>query len=301
MSEVCVSGATGFVGRHLLDRLSGESDIVTVGLSRRVVDGSRVRFVQGDLSDRTSVESFVSPGSVVVHLAYSRLRGFDNGAAAEMLAQAAIAQRASAFIYVSTAVVVGRCADAVIDESTPGAPSSPYERQKLDTEARLIEILSGSMRLCILRPTAIFGPGGRNLLSLLSFIRRAPRFVIGARMSIMGKRRMNLVAVENVAEAIHHAIRTNVTGPLIVADDHVPGNHYTNVAQRLMEGLGMPSLHPRIDLSFALGPALRISGRSLSNPATIFSAERLRATGYRPAVDFDDAVRRFAKAEVCAS
>src|SRR5712692_10481499 len=122
MLEVCVSGASGFVGRHLLDRLSREKDVTTVALSRQPVARADVRFVRGDLLVRESLPSFVRPRSVVVHLAYSTAPGSDNSAAAENLAEIAVSQRASRFIHVSTAVVVGHCRDRQVDESTTCAP-----------------------------------------------------------------------------------------------------------------------------------------------------------------------------------
>lgn len=295
MVDVCVTGASGFVGRHVINRLTRESDLSVIALSRQSMGGAEFRSVRGDLLQPDSLRSFVTPGSIVIHLAYSGAPGFDNCKAAENLARVSLDQGAAKFVHVSTAVVVGRCRSERIDESTPCTPSNPYEREKLEIEHRLSSMMNGPLELRIVRPTAVFGPGGQNLVALTSFLRSASRMSIAARMMLMGKRRLNLVAVENVAEAILHVSRLNGPnpGPLIVTDDHAAGNHYVNVAQRLMEGIGIAPIVPPIDLSFLLPVLLRASGRTLSNPATTFSASRLRATGYHPVIAFDDAVRRF--------
>lgn len=290
------------MGSHFLDALRGT--VKSTALPHAAIEGveswavrplsrqPRDGFILGDLLSPASLKAFVVRDSAIVHLAYSR--GNDNVAAARNLAMAAIEGRARRFVHVSTAVVVGRSGSEEIDESTPCAPSNVYEREKLEIEAVLQETLKGRVSLCILRPTAVFGSGGKNLASLAQHIASSSRFLIALRMAVMGHREMNLVAVENVIAAIAHVLmRRADDGPFIVTDDHVAGNQYIHVVQRLMEGMGMSPVAPWLDLSFGLRLLLRMAGRPLSNPRTRFLTTRLRASGYRPVADFDEAVRRY--------
>lgn len=216
----------------------------------------------------------------------------DNVTAARNTAEVAVERGASKLIHVSTAVVVGRSRAVSIDESTPCSPVTVYQQEKLMIEEVLQESLKGRVPLTILRPTAVFGAGGRNLLTLASHLSSGSRAGIALRMMIMGRREMNLVAVENVVEAVVRSMSASSEGPFIVSDDHA-ANDYGHVARLLMEGLNMNPPRPAVDLSVILPPLLRMARRELSNPYTRFSAARIRATGYQPVVDFDSAVRQF--------
>jgi len=295
MSDLCLTGASGFLGRHLLTALAGGDVEGRNGPPRSLSrQGEGSGYVRGDLLDRDSLRGFVTPGSRVVHLAYGK--ELDNLAAARNLADAAIEAGAAKFVHVSTAVVVGHSSASVIDESTPCIPSTAYEKEKLEIELLLRETLRGRVPLRILRPVAVFGPGGKNLVSLAAHVSGSSRSRIALRMAVMGARQMNLVAIENVAAAIVHLLTAGDDGEaMIVADDQAPHNDYINVAQHLMEGMGLAPVSPPVDLSFGLSLALRLMGRRLDNPATRFSAQRLRDSGYRPVIELDHAVRQFGR------
>jgi nucleoside-diphosphate-sugar epimerase len=285
--DICLTGATGFLGSHLTANLE-KGGARLRALSRKAEGGM---FVRGDLADPSAVMNLVTEGSTIVHLAYAH--DLDNLAVAESLANAAITRGAGQFVHVSTAVVVGKTREDVVDESTPAAPVTEYEREKLEIERLLANRLQGRVALKILRPTAVFGSGGRNLISLAEHLDRSSRSRIALRMSVMGRRQMNLVAVENVVAAIVHLMSHDIAGPMIVNDDDSGANDYADVARLMMEGMGLAPLSAPVDLSFALSLALRVLGRRLENPKTTFSSRRLRESGYAPVIGFDDAVRRF--------
>jgi nucleoside-diphosphate-sugar epimerase len=302
--NVCVTGASGFLGTHLLQRAATDDALHVRSLTRRraAAGGAtgRVTSVIGDLLDPATLTRFIEPGAVVVHLAYSTDAPAEtNLRAAHNLAHACATSEAATLVHLSTAIVVGRSTDDVITEDTPSKPVGAYERTKLRIEEILIERLAGRCPVIVLRPTAIFGPGGRNLLKLSRELRSDSRAVGQVKASLFGRRRMNLVAVDNVAAAILFLVRGAQShgARFIISDDEAAENNYADVVRTLCSAFDRPE--PRsIPLPFAetlLSLGLRAKGASNTNPRRVYSAHKLAAAGFRKPIAFDAALRAFAR------
>src|SRR6185312_1779779 len=110
--------------------------------------------------DSAALERLLEPGAVVLNFAYQA------GAAeklAEALGVACAARKVRRLVHVSTVSVYGAVRGEHVDEGTPCAPRTPYELEKHAAEEILERHARGRFELVILRPTAVFGPGGRNL------------------------------------------------------------------------------------------------------------------------------------------
>lgn len=305
---VCLTGATGFVGRHLTAALLARGLTVS-SISRKDVpriDG-RVEVQRGSLLDHGDSLRFLRPGSALIHLAYSATPDPTvNLAVARNLVMAAGMAGVKKMVHVSTAAVVGRVDADMVDEATPCNPSDDYERIKLEIE----HILASGCRqsgipLVIVRPTAIFGQGGENLVKLIQQVDHDRPTLRLLRACLYGRRRLNLVAIDNVVAAICHVLNLNTPNGecFFISDDHVPENNYVDVAEtvRLVRGISSPAIRSAVDLSPFLPATLRALGRSNVNPRRVYRCEKLLASGYRPAVPFLDAVKAFAARQGRAS
>ena len=284
VSRVAITGGTGFIGRHLVDRLTHDGIAFEI-LSRQ----------SGDLRDRVDLRGCDAVVNLADSADWSRQ---DVDAIAENLATAAIASGVRRFVHVSTAAVVGRSNAEVVDEQTECRPANAYEIRKLRLEQQLEKALAGRVDLVILRPTAVFGPGGQNALKIANDLRRDARLKGSLRWSFLRRRRLNLVAVSNVVEAIVFVLMREEPfrgERFIVSDDEDPSNNYGDVATELAKSLRIdfhPSMIPLLDRLVPL--ALRLRRRSLTNPNTRFSSAKLRRAGYRPAIALRDELDRFA-------
>jgi nucleoside-diphosphate-sugar epimerase len=99
-----------------------------------------------------------------------------------------------------------------VTESVTCVPATPYERIKWALERQVLGIHSESLDVGILRPTAIVGPGGANLLKLARALRGGSAVVNYLRASLFADRPMHLVPVRNVAAAVLHLAA--LPGPL---------------------------------------------------------------------------------------
>jgi nucleoside-diphosphate-sugar epimerase len=188
---LCIIGGAGFVGGRALRRAGGKARVL---VHRRAV--AATSSVQGDAGDPTALGRLLAPDAAVLNFAYEAERA---AALAETLGTACAARGVRRLVHVSTASVYGAASGRDIDEETPCAPRTSYEREKHAVEQILERHASGRFELVVLRPTAVFGPGGRNLETLALRILRQPWPRRYLRACLMGRRRLHAVDVECVA------------------------------------------------------------------------------------------------------
>jgi nucleoside-diphosphate-sugar epimerase len=247
--------------------------------------------MKGDLGNKEDVRRFLIEGAVLINLAYLKDPEQNLTATANLIGEAR-SIGLKRIVHCSTATVAGDVSVSEVDESTRARPSSDYERVKKRIEDSYLEAdwLGGGV--AILRPTAVFGEGGLNPNKILRDLGRS-RWEAALRLSFFHARTLNLVSVENVVGAILF-LAGKKEGPsgsiFIVSDDDAPSNNYAGVAHRffLKRGERMP---PYVPLPTALlKELLRVAGRSNSDPIRKYSSAKLRAAGWKPAVEFEVAL-----------
>jgi nucleoside-diphosphate-sugar epimerase len=304
MSTLAITGASGFIGRALLAGSAADSfpEIRVLAHDRPVPHeaGRRVLSMRGDLRDPAASRALVVPGATVVNLAFvpGAAAASDNLTAICNLLCACRAARVRRFIHCSTAAVAGAAPEDVVDEQTPCRPRTAYEQIKYRIEQEVLDVAAGRFQAVILRPSAVFGPGGRNLVTLAARLLRRGELVNAAHAAVHGTRRMHLVSVHNVVAALGFLAcpdRDAGHPAYIVSDDHDPLNNYRDVEAALRRyfnlgpGRRLPELGPAL-LSALLG----LRGRSDVNPRRIYSDGRLAASGFVKPWTLDRALAEFA-------
>lgn len=301
---VALTGATGFLGRHVLDDMIAQG-LTVRALSRNGGRAAGVDWIQGDLLDQRAIDRLVEGAGVVVHLAYSRDNLDANLAMNENLALAGTRAGVSHFIHCSTAVVVGRAGGDVVRESTPCNPRTPYEKNKYAIEQVIYRITAKRIPLSIVRPTAILGKGGKNLLKSVSALRSASPAGLTLRSMVSGRRKLNLVPVEDVVRAISLLVAgpgnggfAPTEGPRIVSADEDQRNNYRTVARIVAEELGRDAgFAPPFSLpSAALTFLQKLRGGDNAPPRRSYLSEYAEWREKTRVTDLEEAVRRYVRA-----
>lgn len=297
VTTVVVIGASGFIGEHLLKELAARQDIAVRVLVHRARAKSQanISFIEGDLLKPESLNALLSKNCTVINLAYlaqNNLQAMTN------LASACANSQVRRLIHCSTAVVVGAGGGNSVTEKTPCLPTTEYQSIKLQIEATLLEMAAGKFEVSILRPTAVFGPGGKNLLKLANQLMSGNMWVNYIRSCLFNRRSLNLVYVENVVAALVFLLdAANVDREIfIISDDEVSMNNYRDVEASLLAAFGKSYRIPRVFIpGFVLGTILRSTGRLSTNPSVKFSGEKIAALGFQKPRDLEAALRDFAE------
>jgi nucleoside-diphosphate-sugar epimerase len=210
-----VTGATGFLGSHLAERLVRDGQRVRA-LARpssdtTFLDHLGVEKVTGDLTDPPSVERACRDVEVIYHAAakvadWGPWREFEKHIVEATNNLARAAQRASVrrFVHISSVSAYADSGkkDLVVDETSPLGGHTHrwdhYAHAKAQAERDLWELYEREgLPLTIIRPAWIYGPRDR------AFIARFHRLLTSGRICILGNGRnlLSTVFVGNVAEA----------------------------------------------------------------------------------------------------
>jgi len=301
MSRVLVTGAAGFVGSHVVDRLlAAGREVVGVdaftGYYPRfqklrnlepALGKVGFRLVEGDLLD-LDIRGLLAGVETVVHLAAEpgvrRSWGgnFDvylerNVRVTQRLLEAVGESGTTGFVHASSSSVYGPDAGGPVDEETARRPASPYGLSKLAAEE--LVALYGRERgvpATVLRYFTVYGPRQRPEMALSRFIRAA---IQGREVEVFGDgeqvREMTFVA--DAADATVAALEAPPGGTYNVGGgERASVNRLLDCVRRT---LGVP-----VEAVYA--PA--VEGDVRSTWADSGRAER--DLGYRPRVSLEDGI-----------
>jgi nucleoside-diphosphate-sugar epimerase len=159
--KLAVTGATGFVGSHLLDCAVAAGHEVCALTRRQQPERDRVAWISGDLEDRTALHRLVDGVDAVIHVAGAinapNAAGFEKGNVTGTLAMlaAATAGGVRRFVHVSSL-----------------AAREPKLSLYGASKARAEELVhSSGLDWSIVRPPAVYGPGDKETLELFRMAR----------------------------------------------------------------------------------------------------------------------------------
>jgi dihydroflavonol-4-reductase len=314
--RVALTGATGYTGGHILNRLLARGDavkaLVRQGSSTPDLMASNAEIIQGSLSSRDAARRLVSDCDAVIHVAaVYRTAGHPDSYYREInvdgtrrLLEAAKDCGVRRFVHTSTVGVHGDVESPPADENAPISPSDVYQETKAEADAMARDFgRTSGLEVAIVRPGAIYGPGETRLLKLFKAIARGRYAVVGS-----GKPHYHLVYIDDLVDGFLLALDRPeaagetfiIAGPGSVSQDdlareiakvtggrvlpfHIPAwpiQRLGDLVEAVCVPLGIePPIHRRrVDFW--------VKNRSFS----IEKARRL--LGYEPRVDVVEGIRR---------
>ncbi|MGY3549482.1 UDP-glucose 4-epimerase [Bradyrhizobium sp. USDA 4472] len=300
---VLVTGASGFVGRHVAPTLAGEGWSVRRAVRRP--GGMDNEVVIKSIGPDTDWTAALDGVDAVVHLAARVHHKYEehavqlyrnvNIAGTLHLARSAAMAGVRHFIFISTVLVHGRSNEgrAPFSEDDILTPRGLYGMSKAAAEAGLRTLARDSnMKISVIRPPLVYGAGAKGNFALLS---RAVNLGLPLPFAAIHNHRAFL-AVQNLSSFIQRRLAQG---------DHASNFEIFLVADR--EQVSTPEFVERLARAsgksprlFGMSPKLLSSllvmlGRQETHDSLIGSLEldvsKAIATGWQPAVSLDEGLQ----------
>jgi nucleoside-diphosphate-sugar epimerase len=308
-----VTGATGFIGTALVNRLRATGASVR-GLARTQRGATAADLTIADLASGPIPPGAFEGIDTIYHLAAKTHDMFETEAATseywtinvegtERLLESTRGRRIRRLIFVSSVKAQAEQTTHPIDETQPPEPTTPYGRSKLAAERLVLTQAArrGFEAVCVRFPL-VYGPGQRgNLVRMIAAIDRG-RFP----PLPPGSNRRSLLHVDNAVDALILAGQHPVAaGQTYTATDAAPYST-REVYDLIRKALGKPPASWSVPawafrtLALAGDTARGLVGRRVGFDSealqkllgsACYSSERIaRELGYRPTLALADAM-----------
>jgi nucleoside-diphosphate-sugar epimerase len=312
--KVLVTGATGFIGCRLAERLALEEGAIVTGTGRKLdrvptLREAGVQLRNVDMTDPAALREIVEGQEVVFHLVaamggassdpeVARALNISTG---EHLVRGATDAGVERFVHVSSMAVYGTPNQDPMIEDHPldTRQHAPYGRTKALGELRVREVAAElGLALTVIRPGMVYGPRGRSwTVNLLKLVQRRVPVIIGD-----GRGYAHVVYVDNLVDGmIAAATRPEAPGEAFnFVDRPLPWRDLFGYYGAMCER--KPLSLPWLWLARLVLPVfIRITGRTESTAdlidfyttRSVYPIDKARdLLDYEPKISVDEGMRR---------
>ncbi len=232
MKTVALTGATGFVGARILQKLLERGTPVRALTRRPQSPATGMDWIPGDLNDAAALQELVKGADAVIHCAglvkAHSAEEFDriNRQGSHSICQAVRAVAATGEKTVQPHFILISSLVARLPEI------SAYAASKHASEQAVRESLEDSP-WTVIRPPGVYGPGDVEILKLLRIMRRGVALVPGSQDS-----RFSLLHVSDLAEAVCAALwQPQIFSKVIELDDGKNGGYSMDEVRLIAESI----------------------------------------------------------------
>jgi len=310
--KILVTGATGFVGQALTDKLRSDGYSVVAAVRREsAILGGDVESVKvGNISAQTDWQQALSKIDVVIHCAarahimndvvadpLAEFRKVNTAGTLNLARQAAEAG-VWRFVFISSIKVNGELTESVpFSSEDVFVPTDPYGLSKYEAEQGLLALARETgLEVVIIRPTLVYGSGVKgNFASLLKWMKTGVPLPLGA---IHNQR--SLVALDNLVDFIIHCIDHPKAANEIFLISDGEDVSTTELLQKVAKAFDKKALLLPIPVSWMTLAAKLLGKADVANrlfgSLQVDSSKARALLGWGPVITMDEQLKKIADA-----
>jgi nucleoside-diphosphate-sugar epimerase len=310
-----VTGATGFIGSHLVELLLSRGHTVRVLIrktsSLEWLKGLPLEHIYGDLFDRVALEKAVAGVDYVFHSAgltkakkpEEYFRANQEGTRNIANATLACALGIRRFVHLSSQTATGPSpTSAPITEDFPPHPLTTYGWSKLKAEQEVLD-LAGRMPVTICRLPAVYGPRDKDIFEFFNTYNRGLQPIVG-----FSEKFVSLLHVADVVRGIVLAAESEKSKGQVYFISSERAYGWKEVGEVTRAAIGKGAIRLRIPepLVYVISAFAEAGAKFSSKPAliniekardmvqdywTCDSSKAARDFGYRQQIPLDKGIR----------
>jgi len=289
--NILITGATGFIGRNLVEELFNKGGHALFCLVRnpakaKVLERFGVKLIYGDVIDKASLDKLLNYKiDVIFHnAAYvgnnnSKLSYQTNVLGSENICELALKLGIEKLIYTSSVAVISGNPQVPLIENLPFKATNTYGQSKIEAEKAILNYREKGLNVVIVRPPMVYGEDEPHMLKVLLFITKYRLFPLIDK----GKAKLHLGYVKNVVKAMIFLLNKQeaLEGSFFLGDEEVltVREVFDSFAKAL-------KVKPLPNLPAWLRPmviSLPSIGRKIGffSKDRVYSLERIKSLGFR--------------------
>lgn len=229
--NILITGATGFIGRYLVERLTKSQThslfcLIHKRRNQNILKCYGPEFIYGDIAAGESLRKILDYKiDVIFHCAgcfYNKgnnLLHKVNVIGTENICKLAMKLKVKRLVHLSSVAVVSGNSQIPLKEDLPFRASSIYGKSKIEAEKVVLKYRDKGLRAVILRPCMVYGKGASHITG---------KILAGLKYRVLplidkGKRKLHMVFVKNLVEAMVFSLSKDefLKGSFFVADKDV--------------------------------------------------------------------------------
>jgi len=294
----CVTGASGRIGRRLVEKLKGQDFQVRVLRHRNNINDADLMVYHGDLGNKELIENFLTGAQYFFHFAAElndQTKMWDvNVNSTKQLVELINKSNIKYFCFLSSAGVVGKTSEKTVNEEMQCNPQNLYEKTKLEAEYM---VLSGikDCQIIVLRPTNVVDENNHGVMQSLNSNNLLDKF----KLFLRGGESAHVVHADDIVNAALYFIGKKFDRPecFFVAYDEDPLNTFVGLrflydSFKKKQVLDKTTKH--VHLPIIVPYILRKILRGNSNMGDVkYSSKKILSQGFDYKIGLSETVKRY--------